>query len=131
MFFDPFSQGSARFPYVGAGVVDVSALVFVYYSCLVCFGVLVLGVAQSCSKGVGPLEVDLDTSSFAKFLELVCYVGDVGDHYGGFVAGVVGWIGVSVGVVGSWCVVGMVELMLPLVECQGRELAVVEGCFNM
>ena len=107
------------------------ALVLVYYSCLVGFGVLVLGVAQSCSKGVGPLEVDLDTSSFVKFLELVCCVGDVGDHYGGFVVGVVGWIGVSVGVVGSWCLVGMVELMLPLVECPGRELAVVEGCFNM
>ena len=107
------------------------AKVLVYNSCLVGFGVLVLGVAQSCSKGVGPLEVDLETSSFAKFLELVCCVGDVGDHYGGFVVGVVGWIGVGVGVVGGWYLVGMVELMLPLVECPGRELAVVEGCFNV
>ena len=46
MFFDPFSQGSARFPYVGAGVVDVSALVLVYYSCLVGYGVLVFGGAM-------------------------------------------------------------------------------------
>ena len=49
----------------------------------------------------------------------------MGDHYGGFVVAVVGWIAVSVGVVGSWCLVGMVKLMLPLVECPGRELAVV------
>ena len=131
MFFDPFSQGSARFPNVGAGAVDVWALVLVYDSCLVGFGILVFGVAQSCSKGVGPLEVDLDTSSFAKFLKLVCCVGDVGDYYGGFVVAVVGWIGASVGVVGSWCLVGMVELMLPLVDCPGRQLAVVERCFNV
>ena len=64
MFFDPFSQGSARSPNVGTGTVYVWALVLVYESCLVGFGILVLGVAQGCSKGVGPLEVDLDTSSF-------------------------------------------------------------------
>ena len=64
MCFDPFSLGSARFPYVGAGTVDVWALVLVYNPCLVGFGVLILGVVQSCSKGVGPLEVDLNTSSF-------------------------------------------------------------------
>ena len=54
------------------------ALILVYDPCLVGFGVLILGVAQSCSKGVGPLEVDLNTSSFAWFLKLVCCVGDVG-----------------------------------------------------
>ena len=63
MFFDPFSQGSARFPNVGTGAVDVWALVLVNDSCLVSFGILVLGVAQSHSKGVGPLEVDLDIFS--------------------------------------------------------------------
>ena len=65
MFFDPFSQGSARFPNVRTGAVDVGALILVYDPCLVNFGILVLGVAQGCSEGVGPLEVDLDTSSFA------------------------------------------------------------------
>ena len=65
MFFDPFSQGSARFPNVGTGAVNVWALILVYDPCLVDFGIFVFGVAQSCSKGVGPLEVDLDPSSFA------------------------------------------------------------------
>ena len=45
MFLDPFSQGSARFPNVGTGAVNVWALIFVYDSCLVCFGILVPGVA--------------------------------------------------------------------------------------
>ena len=100
MFFDPFSQGSARFPNVGAGTVDVWTLVLVYDSCLVGFGVLVFGVAQCCSECVGPLEVYLDTSSLAWFLELVCCVGDVGDNYGGLVVVVVGWVVVGAGVVG-------------------------------
>ena len=65
MFFDPFSQGSARFPNVGAGTVEVWTLVLVYDRCLVGFGVLVLGVAQCQSECVGPLEVYLDTSSLA------------------------------------------------------------------
>ena len=65
MFFDPFSQGSARFPNVGTGAVDVWALILVYDPCLVGFRIFVLGVAQGCSKSVGPFEVDLDTSSFA------------------------------------------------------------------
>ena len=34
------------------------ALVLVYDPCLVGFGIFVFGVAQSCSKSVGPLEVD-------------------------------------------------------------------------
>ena len=45
MFFDPISQGSARFPYVGTGAVDVWALILVYDPCLVGFRILVLGVA--------------------------------------------------------------------------------------
>ena len=90
MFLDPFSQGSARFPNVGTGAVDVWVLVLVYDTCLVGFGILVLGVAQGCPECVGPLEVDLDTSSFAQFLKLVSCFGDVGDHYGGFVVAVVG-----------------------------------------
>ena len=100
MFFEPFSQGSARFPNVGAGTVDVWTLVLVYDPCLLGFGVLVLGVAQCCSECVGPLEVYLDTSSLAKFLELVCCVGDVGDNNGGLVVVVAGWV-VVVGVVGG------------------------------
>ena len=80
MFFNPFPQGPARFPYVGTGAVDVGALVLVNDAFLVGFGILILGIAQSCPEGVGTLEVDLDTSSFAKFLEFVCCFGMVGDY---------------------------------------------------
>ena len=65
MFLNPFPQGPARFPNVGTGAVDVWALVLVNDACLVGFGILVLGVAQGCSECVGPLEVDLNTPSFA------------------------------------------------------------------
>ena len=65
MFFDPFSQGSARFPNVGAGTVDMWALVLVYDPCLVGFGVFVFGVAQCCSKCVYAFEVYLDPSCLA------------------------------------------------------------------
>ena len=58
-------QGPARFPNVGTGAVDVWSLILVNDACLVGFGILVLGVAQGCSECVGPLEVDLNTSSFA------------------------------------------------------------------
>ena len=44
MFFDSFPQGSARLPNVGAGTLDVWALVFVDDACLVGFGVFVLRV---------------------------------------------------------------------------------------
>ena len=128
MLLNPFTQGPARFPYVGTGAVDVGALILVNDACLVGFGVLVLGIAQSCPEGVGPLEVDLDTSSFAKFLEFVCCFGNVGDYYGGLVVAVVGWVAVGGG---QCCLVGMVELVLPLVKGPGRELAVVEGCFDV
>ena len=63
MFFDPFSQGSARFPNVGDGTVDMWTLVLVYDPSLVGFGVFVFGVAQCCSECVCPLEVYLDPSS--------------------------------------------------------------------
>ena len=132
MFFDSFPQGSARFPNVGTGAVDVWALVLVDDSCLVNFGVLVLGVAQGCSEGVGALKVDLDTSAFAQSFELFCCFWDVGDHYGSFVVVVVGWVaaGAVVGVC-SWCLLGMVEFVFPQVEGPGGELAAVEGCFNV
>ena len=65
MFLDSFPQGSARLPNVGADAVDMWALVFADDACLVGFWVLVLGVPQGCSKGVGALEVDLDSSAFA------------------------------------------------------------------
>ena len=65
MFLNSFPQGSARLPNVGAGAVDMWALVFVGDACLVGFWVLILGVPQGCSKGVGVLEVDLDSSAFA------------------------------------------------------------------
>ena len=45
MFLNSFPQGSARLPNVGAGAVDVWALVFVDDACLVGFGVLILGVS--------------------------------------------------------------------------------------
>ena len=130
MFLNPFPQGPARFPYVGTGAVDVGALILVNDACLVGFGILVLGIAQSCPEGVGPLEVDLDTSSFAKFLEFVCCFGNVGDYYGGLVVAVVGVVVVGGGG-GGWCLVGMVELVLPLIKGLGRELTVVEGCFDV
>ena len=76
------------------------ALVLVDDSCLVDFGVLVLGVAQGCSEGVGALEVDLDTSAFAQSFEFFCCFGDVGGHYGCFVVVVVGWVAAGV-VVGA------------------------------
>ena len=44
MFLNSFPQGSARLPNVGAGALDVLALVFVDDACLVGFGVLILGV---------------------------------------------------------------------------------------
>ena len=131
MFLNPFPQGPARFPYVGTGAVDVWALIMINDACLVGFGILVLGIAQSCPEGVSPLEVDLDTSSFAKFLEFVCCFGNVGDYYGGLVVAVVGGIADGDGGGGGgWCLVGIVELVLPLVKGPGRELAVVEGCFD-
>ena len=64
-------------------------------------------------------------------MNLVCCFGDVWDHHGGFVVAVVGWIAVGVAGGGGWCLVGMVELMLPLVKGPGRELAVMEGCFDV
>ena len=115
MFFDSFPQGPARFPNVRTGAGGMWALILVDDSCLVGFGILVFGVAQGCPEGVGPFEVDLNPFSFAYFLELVCCLEDVRDHYGGSVVVVVGWITVGVGGVGDWCLVGMVELVLPLV----------------
>ena len=102
MFFNPFPQGPARFPYVGTGAVDMGSLVLVNDACLVGFGIFILGIAQSCPEGVGPLEVDLDTSSFAKFLEFVCCFGHVGDYYGGLVVAVVRRAAVGGGGGGAW-----------------------------
>ena len=48
MFFNSFPQGSARFPNVRAGAVDVRALVFVDDSCLVGGWIFVFRVAKSC-----------------------------------------------------------------------------------
>ena len=44
MFLNSFPQGSARLPNVGAGALDVWALVFVDDACLLGYGVLILGV---------------------------------------------------------------------------------------
>ena len=76
--------------------------------------------------------MNLYSSSFAQFLEFVCCIGNVGNYYGGFVLAVV-WRVVVVGCVGGGglCLVGVVELVLPLVEGPGRELAVMEGCFDV
>ena len=103
VLLDSFPQGSARFPYVGTGAVDVWALLLIDDPCLIGFGVLVLGVAQSCSEGVGSLEVDLDASAFTHSFEFFSCFGDVRNHYGCFVVVVVGWV--VAGVVGggrSW-----------------------------
>ena len=76
--------------------------------------------------------MDLDTSSFAQFFELLCCFGDVGDHYSCSVVAVIGWVDAgAVTGVGGWCLVWMVEFVLPLVEGPGGELAAVEGCFDV
>ena len=128
MFLNPFPQGPARLPNVETGAVDVGALVLIDDACLDGFWILVFGVTLSCPDGVGPFEMNLYSSSFAQFLEFVCCFGNVGNYYGGFVVVVV--CGVVVGG-GGLCLVGVVELMLPLVEGPGRELAVEEGCFDV
>ena len=45
MFLNSFPQGSARFTNVGAGAINVGALVLVDDACLTGFGILVLGVS--------------------------------------------------------------------------------------
>ena len=72
----------------------------------------------------------MDSSSFAQFFEFFSCFGDVGDYYGGFVVAVVRGVAVVVGGGGLY-LVGVVEFVLPLVEFPGRELAVVEGCFDV
>ena len=94
-------------------------------------GSLSLGLPRAVLRVLVPLKWTWIPLFFAQFLELVCFFGDVGDHYGGFIVAVAGWIVVGVGGVGCWCLVGMVKLMLPLVECPGRELAVLEGCYDV
>ena len=63
---------------------------------------------------------------------------DVRHNYGGLVVVVVVLVvvatrvvGVGVGVFGGRALAGMFEFVFPLVECPGRELAVVEGCFDV
>ena len=73
VLLDSFPLGSARFPYVGTGAVDVWTLVLVDDPCLTGLGVLVLGVAQSCSEDVGTLEVDLDASAFTQSFDCFLY----------------------------------------------------------
>ena len=109
---------------------DVWALVLVYNPCLVGFGVFVFRVAQCCSECVCAFEMYLDPSSLAYLLEFVSCVGDVGDNYGGLVVVIAPWF-VGVGVVGGFGLAGMVEFVFPIIECPGRELAVVEGCFDV
>ena len=74
----------------------------------------------------------LYSSSFTQFLEFVCCIGNVGNYYGGFVFVVV-WGVVVVGSAGAsrLFLVRVVELVLPLVEGPGRELAVLKCCFDV
>ena len=65
MFFNPFPQGSAIFPNVRAGAVDVRALVFVDDSCLVGVRIFVFRIAKSCPWGVGALKMYLDAFALA------------------------------------------------------------------
>ena len=74
----------------------------------------------------------LYSSSFTQFLEFVCCIGNVGNYYGGFVFVVVWGVVVGGGAGGGGLfLVGVVKLVLPLVEDPGRELAVLECCFDM
>ena len=92
------------------------ALVLVDNSCLVGFRVLVPWVSKGCTEGVGAPEVNLDTSAFAQSFEFFCCFRDVGDHYSCFVVVAIVWVAADVVVgVGSWCPLGMVEFVFPLV----------------
>ena len=63
-------------------------------------------------------------------------MGDIGNNYSSLVvtvaclvvavAGVVG-----VGVVGVVVLTGLFELVFPLIKCPGRELAVLQSCFDV
>ena len=80
--------------------------------------VLVLGVNQGCSEGVGPFELNLNVPSFTKPFEFVCSVRDVRNKIGGpvhvvtvlVVVGVAGVVAIGVG-----CLIGMFEFLFLLV----------------
>ena len=99
-------------------------------SCLFGFMVLVLGVNQGYPKSVCTFEVHLYVLPFVKSVEPVSSVWDVGDNNCGsvFVVAVlvvvICWV-VDVVVVVIGDLVGMFELVFPLVKCPVRELAVV------
>ena len=76
--------------------------------------------------------MNLYSSSFAQFRELVCCIGNVGNHYGGFVLLLSEVLLLHVVLVGGGLfLVGVVELVLSLVEGPGRKLAVLECCFDV
>ena len=56
MFLDSFTQGSARFSYVGTGAVYLWAFVVVDDACLIVFRVLVLGLANIVLSVLVPLK---------------------------------------------------------------------------
>ena len=97
-------------------------------TCLFGFVVLILRINKGSPEGVGTLELHLDVSSFTKSSEFVSSVGDVGNNNGGPVlvvvvlvaVGIAGGVGVGVG-----CLVGVFELVFPLVKCPVWELAVL------
>ena len=101
-------------------------------ACLVGFGILVLGVAQCCPEGVEAFKMYLYSFPFAHFFELFTCIGYVGYYYGGlnfgFVCGVAA-AGIVGGVIGL--LLGLGELVVPLVEGPGGELAMFEGCFDV
>ena len=69
---------------------------------------------------------------FAHFLELFTCIGYVGYYYCGLVFGFVCWVAVA-GCVGGVVVLllGLGELVVPLVEGQRGELTMFESCFDV
>ena len=85
-------------------------------ACLVVLGVLVFGVAKQCPECVGAFEVYLYSFPFAYFPKHFPCPWHVWNHYGNvlFVGVVILWV--VVGVVAVAGLVGVGELVVPLVE---------------
>ena len=91
MFLNSFPQGSARLPNVGAGAVDMWALVFVDDACLVWFfGSLSLGLPRAVLRVLVPLKWTWIPLLLHSLLNFSAVFVDVGNHYGCFVFVAVG-----------------------------------------
>ena len=60
-------------------------------------------------------------------------MGDIGNNYSSLVVTVAVLVVAVAGVVGVGVVVltGLFELVFPLIKCPGRELAVLQSCFDV